>query len=106
MWLYAAYKLGEACIAFFAISAILCLLAIPLFIEGGERVKSVAKFIWIASLFVLPISLSIGALTPGRYELKMYAAYAIGKDVVNSDESKELLEAATKFLEGETKNEN
>ena len=106
MWLYAAYKLGEACAALAALSAIFCIVAIPISIEGGERGKSVAKFIWIASLFVLPISLSIAALTPGRYELKIYATYAISKDVVNSDEAKELFEATRKFLEGETKNKN
>lgn len=89
MWLYAAYKFGEACTVLAIFSAILCIIAIPIFGECGERGKSIARFIWLASLFVLPISLSIATLMPGKYELNMYADYAIGKDV-----------------EGETKNEN
>lgn len=88
MWLYAAYKIGKACTALAIFSTILCVIAIPISIEGGERGKFIAKCIWIASLFVLPISLPIAALTPGNYELKMYADYA-NKDV-----------------EVETKNEN
>lgn len=89
MWLYAAYKFGEACTVLAIFSAILCIIAIPIFGECGERGKSIARYIWISSLLVLPIVLPIAALAPGKYELKMYADYAIGKDV-----------------EGETKNEN
>ena len=106
MWLYAAYKFGNVCIALACASVILCLIALPIADAGEERGKTIAKIIWIASLFVLPITISIACITPGAAELKAYAAYAIGKDVVNSDESKELLEAATKFLEGETKNKD
>lgn len=106
MWLYAAYKFGEACTALAIFSTILCVIAIPLSIEGGERGEAIARFIWIASLFVLPFALSIAALTPGKAELKMYATYAIGKDVANSNEAKRLFDAAHKYLEGETKNEN
>lgn len=106
MWLYAAYKFGQACTALAAISALLCVIAFPISFEGGERGEAIAKFIWIASLFVFPITISIAVITPGGAELKAYAAYTIGKDVVNSDESKELFEAARKFLEGETKNKD
>lgn len=106
MWLYAAYKIGEACTALAAFSTILCVIAIPIFVECEERGKFIAKCIWIASLFVLPISLAIAALAPGKDELKMYATYAIGKDVANSDEAKRLFDAATKYIEGETQNEN
>lgn len=106
MWLYAAYKIGEACTAFAVFIAILCLFSLPLADAGGERGESIAKIIWIASLFVLPITISIAVITPGEAELKAYAAYTIGKDVVNSDESKELFDAARKFLEGETKNKD
>ena len=89
MWLYAAYKFGVACTVLTIFCAVLCVIAIPIFSECGERGKTIAKFIWISSLFVLPIVLPIATLMPGKYELKMYADYAIGKDV-----------------EGETKNEN
>ena len=106
MWLYAAYKLGEVCQAFAFISIVLCVIALPIADAGGERGESIAKLIWIASLFVLPITISIACITPSEAELKAYAAYAIGKDVVNSDESKELFNAASKFLEGETKNKD
>lgn len=106
MWLYAAYKFGEACTSFSFIGAILCFIAFPIAVEGGEHGEAIAKFIWIASLFVLPISIFIACITPGEAELKAYAAYAISKDVVNSDESKELFDAAIKFLEGETKNKD
>lgn len=106
MWLYAAYKLGEACTAFAFFIAILCFIAFPIAVEGGERGESMARFIWIVSLFVLPITISIAVITPSEDELKAYAAYAISKDVVNSDESKELFDAAIKFLEGETKNKD
>lgn len=106
MWLYAAYKFGEVCAIIAVISAILCLIAFPIAVEGDERGESIAKFIWIASLFVLPINVLIATITPGEAELKAYAAYAIGKDVVNSDESKELFDAAIKFLEGETRNKD
>lgn len=106
MWLYAAYKLGEVCTALAFIGAILCLIAIPIADLGGERGESIAKIIWIASLFMLPINISIAIITPGETELKAYAAYVIGKDVVNSNESKELFDAAIKFLEGETKNKD
>lgn len=106
MWLYAAYKFGEVCSAFSFISFALCLTALPITDAGGERGKSIAKFIWIASLFVLPITISISVITPSEAELKAYAAYAISKDVVNSDEAKELLDAVTTFLEGGTKNKD
>lgn len=89
MWLYAAYKFGQACTVLAALSALLCIVAIPISIEGGNRGKSIAKFIWLASLFVLPIVLPIATLMPGKYELNMYANYANSKDV-----------------EGEPKNEN
>lgn len=106
MWLYAAYKFGEACTAFAFISIVVCVIALPIADLGGERGEFIAKFIWIASLFVLPISILIACITPNEAELKTYTAYAIGKDVVNSDESKELFDAAIKFLEGETKNKD
>lgn len=106
MWLYAAYKFGQVCTALAAISALLCVIALTISFDGGERGESIARFIWIASLFVLPITISIAIITPGEAELKTYAAYAIGKDVVNSDESKELFNAAIKFIEGETKNKD
>ena len=106
MWLYVAYKIGEVCTTLAFISVILCLIAIPVADAGGERGEAIAKFIWIASLFVLPINIAIATIAPGEDELKAYAAYAIGKDVVNSNESKELFDAAIKFLEGETKNKD
>ena len=106
MWLYAAYKFGQACTVLTIFYAVLCVIAIPIFSECGECGKSIAKFIWISSLFVLPITLPIATLMPGKYELNMYANSANSKDVVNSDESKELFDAAIKFLEGETKNKD
>ncbi len=106
MWLYAAYKLGEACTAFAAISAILCLIAFPIAAEGGEHGESIAKFIWIASLFVLPINILIACITPGEAELKAYAAYAIGKEAVTSNEAKALFNTALKYIEGQTQDKD
>lgn len=102
MWLYAAYKLGEACTAFAFFSVILCCIALPIAGEGGERGESIARFIWIASLFVLPINILIACITPGEDELKAYAAYAIGKEAVTSNEAKELFNAALKYIDGKT----
>ena len=106
MWLYAAYKFGEVCTTLSFTSAILCFIAIPISFEGGERGAAIAKFIWIASLFVLPINIAIATIAPGEDELKAYAAYAIGKEAITSKESKELFNAALKYIEGETKNKD
>lgn len=106
MWLYAAYKIGEVCTAFAFISFILCLMAFPIAAEGEEHGEAIAKFIWIASLFVLPITILIAAITPSEDELKAYAAYAIGKDVVTSNEAKALFNSALKYIDGKTQDED
>jgi hypothetical protein len=36
----------------------------------------------------------------------MYAAYAMGEDVVNSNEAKRLLEAAHKYIDGKTQDKD
>ena len=106
MWLYAAYKFGAVCAVFAFIIVILCFIVIPIFFEGGERGESIARFTWIASLFVLPITISIAIITPSKAELKAYAAYAIGKDIATSNEAKSLFNAALKYIEGETENKD
>lgn len=104
MWLYAAYKLGAACEAFSFFILILCFIALPIYGEGGERGISIARFIWIASLFVLPINMLIAFIMPNEDELKAYAAYAIGKEAVTSNEAKALFNSALKYIDGKTQN--
>jgi hypothetical protein len=106
MWLYAAYKFGTFCIAPFILCVLLSIFAIAMFCEPIGDSRRYACIIWKISAFVVPISLFFIVITPSAFELKAYAAYAISKDIVNSDESKELLDAVTKFLEGETKNKD
>ena len=106
MWLYVAYKFGTFCIAPFITCVFFSLFAIAMFFEPIGDSRRYACIIWKISAFVVPISLCVFVITPSIFELKAYAAYAISKDVVNSDEAKELFGAVTKFLEGETKNKD
>lgn len=105
MWLYAAYKIGKMC----AVLTVVSLLSlIPFITMVGENCEE--KNLWyklgikgIVAVFISAmVCVPIATITPDVEEVKAYAAYAIGKDVVTSDEAKALFNSALKYIDGQT----
>lgn len=94
MWLYAAYKVGLGCgvvTAACGFSTAICFLAA---IEQKLSLKPAAVLAVLAA-----VSGFVTVMTPSFEEVKAYAFYRIGSDVVDSDAAKQLLDATMKVLE-------
>lgn len=98
IWLYAAFKVGRACIIL-AIAGILG--AIGFFAIACEKQGSI-KPTMICAVFCV-LCLFIAVVTPNFEEVKGYAYYRIGSDVVDSDAAKQLFEATMNLLEKKEK---
>ena len=94
IWLYAAFKVGRACV-FLAPAGLLG--AIGFFAIACEKDGSIKPAVTCAVFCVL--CLFIAVVTPNFEEVKGYAYYRIGSDVVNSDAAKQLFEATMNVLE-------
>lgn len=98
MWLYAAFKVGRACLVLGCASA---LFAICSFIIAWEISRSIKPTL-ICVVFSA-LCFFIAALAPTFNDVKGYAVYRIGSDAENSDDAKRLFEAAMKMIEGKGK---
>lgn len=94
IWLYAAFKVGRACL----ILAPACFLgAICFFVIACEKNGNIKPTVTCAVFSVL--CLFIAVVTPNFEEVKGYAYYRIGADMVDSDAAKQLFEATMNVLE-------
>lgn len=94
IWLYAAFKVGRACIVLVFAGF---LGAISFFAIACEKQGSIKPTI-ICSVFGV-LCLFIAVVTPSFEEVKGYAYYRIGADTVNSDVAKRLFDATMKLIE-------
>lgn len=94
IWLYAAFKVGRACFIL-ALGGLLGTLAF--FIIACEKNGSIKPTVTCAVFCVL--CLFIAVVTPDFKEVKGYAYYRIGSEVVDSDAAKQLFEATMNVLE-------
>ncbi len=94
MWLYAAFKVGRACLIL-ALAGLFG--AICFFIIACEKQGSIKPTMTCAVFSVL--CLFIAEVTPDFEEVKGYAYYRIGADMVDSDAAKQLFEATMNVLE-------
>lgn len=94
MWLYAAYKVGRACLIL-ALTGLLG--AVCFFIIASETNGSIKPTVTCAVFCVL--CLFIAVVTPNFDEVKSYAYYRIGSDVADSDAAKQLFEDTMNLLE-------
>ena len=94
IWLYAAFKVGRACLIL-ALAGILG--TAGLFIAACEMDGSIKPAV-AAAVFCM-LCLFIAVVTPNFEEVKSYAYYRIGSDAVDSDAAKRLFEANLKMLE-------
>lgn len=90
MWLYAAFKVGRACI----------ILALAGFVGaiGFFAIACDIKPSMTCAVFCV-LCLFIAVATPNFEEVKGYVYYRIGSDVVDSDAAKKLFEATMNVLE-------
>ena len=94
IWLYAAFKVGRACLIL-ALAGLLG--AIGFFAIACEKHGSIKPTMTCAVFCVL--CLFIAVVTPNFEEVKGYAYYRIGADAANSDVAKRLFDATMKVLE-------
>lgn len=94
MWLYVAFKVGRACLIL-AFAGLLG--AISFFAIACEKNGSIKPTVACAVFCVL--CLFIAMMTPNFDEVKGYAYYRIGSEVVDSDAAKQLFEATMNVLE-------
>ncbi len=98
IWLYAAFKVGRACLIL-ALAGLLG--AICFFAIACEKHGSIKPTVTCAVFCVL--CLFIAVVTPNFEEVKGYAYYRIGSEVVDSDAAKKLFEATMNVLEQKEK---
>lgn len=94
IWLYAAFKVGRACLI---LAPAGLLGSICFFVIACEKNGSIKPTVTCAVFCVL--CLFIAAVTPNFEEVKGYAYYRIGSEVVDSDAAKQLFEATMNVLE-------
>ena len=98
IWLYAAFKVGRAC---FILALVGLVGAIGFFAIACEKHGSIKPMVTCAVFCVL--CFFIAGVTPNFEEVKGYAYYRIGADVVDSDAAKQLFEATMNVLEKKEK---
>lgn len=98
MWLYAAFKVGRACLILAPASFGGAML---FFIIACEKNGSLMPAVACAVFCVL--CLFVAGVTPNFEVVKGYAYYRIGADVVDSDAAKQLFEATMNVLEKKEK---
>lgn len=94
IWLYAAFKVGRACLIL-ALAGLLG--AVGFFAIACEKHGSIKPTMTCAVFCVL--CLFIAVVTPNFEEVKGYAYYRIGAEVADSDAAKQLFEATMNVLE-------
>ena len=99
MWLYAAFKVGRACIVLGVLGVLSTMLTFMLACETKEgNFKPTLICVAFSALCFF-----IAVLTPNFNEVKGYAVYRIGSDEENSDDAKRLFEESMKMIEGNGK---
>lgn len=106
MWLYVASKVGaSSCVlgVFFTIVSVTAAIVIGVNYDDRDWVKAVAHLrrLFYTSMMLACIGLTVSAVLPSKNDVKAYAAYAIGKDVVTSNEAKALFNTALKYIDGQ-----
>ena len=106
MWLYVTSNIGAAfCIlgVFFTIVSAVTAIAIGVNYEDRDWVKAIPTLrrLFYTSMTLACIGLTVSAVLPSKNDVKAYAAYAIGKDVVTSNEAKALFNSALKYIDGQ-----
>lgn len=98
IWLYAAFKVGRACLilALAGLLGAICFFAIACETNGSIKPTMTCAVFCVLCLF-------IAMVTPNFEEVKGYAYYRIGSDVVDSDAAKQLFEATMNVLEQKEK---
>lgn len=98
IWLYAAFKVGRACLILAPASL---LGSLGFFVIACEKHGSIKPTVTCAVFCVL--CLFIAVVTPNFEEVKGYAYYRIGSEVVDSDAAMQLFEATMNVLEQKEK---
>lgn len=106
--LYWLYKLGTA---FACVGAMLLLAAgiFPLIQVIHADIYDIPTKINCSGYKKLAIAglicLALGTVAPGKEELKAYAVYSIGTEVINSQDAQRLIDAAIKYIDGDDREE-
>lgn len=106
--LYWLYKLGAA---FAFVGAMLLLAAgiFPLIQVMHADFNDISAKINCGSYIKLAIAglicLALGTVAPDKEELKAYAVYSIGTEVMNSQEAQRLIDAAINYIDGDDRKE-
>lgn len=106
--IYWLYKLGTA---FAFVGAVLLLGAaiLPLIQVIHADIYDIPTKINCSSYIKLAIAglicLAVGTVAPGKEELKAYAVYSIGTEVINSQDAQRLIDAAIKYIDGDDREE-
>lgn len=106
MWLYVTSKISNAFCCLGAVSlicSIICAIVKGVNMDDSDwrEAQITLRRLFYITFTIGTTALTLSSVLPSTNDVKAYAAYAIGKDVVTSNEAKALFNTALKYIDGQ-----